>query len=126
VKATLRGPKEGTISNQIREALAYAPDLKLWRNAQVTRGGVRGGLGPGSADLVGILLVRNHNAAWFTGPNGVGRFFALEVKKPREEPSDAQRAWLAEVRGMGGFAAVVTSPAEAMKALERARKGASE
>jgi len=110
-------PREAAIQAAIREALGREPDLVLWRNnvglAQHGEHAVRYGLIEGSADLVGIL-----------GPQG--RFMALEVKRPRGKPTEAQELFLALVRRRGGFAAVVRSVEEAVAALARARAGACE
>lgn len=50
-------------------------------------------LGQGMADLCGML------------PDG--RYFALEVKRPGEKPSEAQRNFLESVRAAGGIGVVV-------------------
>lgn len=119
----------------------------------------RQGMIPGAADLIGILSVPGMPCAaacssckgrgWHVGEchprevcgdcdgNGraralLGRFIALEVKRPaapgrsRGRTSDDQDQWLALVRRMGGFAAVVSSVDEARAALARARRGESE
>jgi hypothetical protein len=129
---------EGQLSDAIREALAYEPGLRLFRNAQcaVVKSNrmVRGGLGNGSADLVGLLAP-------------TGRMVALEVKVPGEVPTAEQMsralakgaygrsredermleqgAWLHQIREHGGFAAYVSSVEEARAAIARARQGAT-
>lgn len=55
-----------------------------------------------------------------------GRFVALEVKCGNNKPTAKQRAFLALVRGVGGFAAVVRSVDEAVEAIGRAMKGERE
>lgn len=124
--AILREPKkprvdETAILHAIRERLGQEPDLVLWRNAQATgerwneKTGrttmFRGGLGEGTADLVGILAP-------------TGRLVALEVKSASGRVLEAQGQWLSLVRRMGGFAAIVRSVDEAVAAIERARMGA--
>ncbi len=119
--------KEGRIQDEIRLALGMEPDLVLWRNnvGQATAIDARGSErriaygvgGNGAADLLGIL-----------GPTG--RLVAFEVKTPGGR-TDARRAQAQEqfrvlVRGKGGFACVVRSASDAVAALERARKGATE
>ena len=119
-------PLEREVLSSIRLALGLEPDLVLWRNnvgvaTHVTTHVGRGlgtcrvvyGLCPGSADLVGLLA-----------PSG--RFLGLEVKRPGEKPTPAQVQWLDLVRGMGGFAAVVSSVDEALAAVARAGRGARE
>ena len=76
--------------------------------------------GPGGSDLIALVKL----------PSGLARFVALELKAPgaRTPPKRAalQAQFRALVRSAGGFAAVVTSEAEALAACERARMGASE
>lgn len=112
---------EAQISAAIRLALGSDPTLVLWRNnvgiAEHWNGQsvdtVRYGLAPGSADFIGVLLP-------------AGRFIALEIKSPTGRATPEQVNWLALVRRMGGFAAIVRSVDEARAAIERARGGASE
>lgn len=90
----------------------------LWRNntgaLEDKRGRlVRYGLCKGSADLIGILAP-------------TGRLVALEVKRPGERPTEEQERFLALVRSMGGFGAVVRDAYEANRAVERARMGGVE
>lgn len=112
---------ESAIQDAVRLALGAEVDLVLWRNnvgtaehwngQEVQR--VRYGLAPGSADLVGVLAP-------------TGRLFALELKAAKGRATPEQVQWLALVRRMGGFAAVVRDVAEARAALVRARGGAHE
>jgi hypothetical protein len=55
-----------------------------------------------------------------------GRFCALEVKAPRGKATEKQAAFLARVRELGGFGAVVRSVDEALAAVGRCREGMSE
>jgi hypothetical protein len=77
------------------------------------------GLGPGSADLVGIVRL----------DSGVGRAIAIEVKLPalgRLRAGDLrpdQARWLDVFGRLGGHAAVVHSVAEALAAVEACRAG---
>jgi hypothetical protein len=111
---TARRQGEGVISDAIRARLAWEPGLVLFRNSAAvvkSRGRFyKGGLGNGSADLVGCLA---------------GRFVALEVKVPGEEATKEQIEWAARVRAAGGFAAVVHGVEEAVAAVARARQGAA-
>lgn len=90
----------------------------------------RQGMIQGAADLIGILRLRSASLRPAAGLSEVGRFFALEVKRPSApgrpagKTSEEQGQWLALVRSMGGFAAVVSSVDEARAALDRARAGA--
>ena len=107
------------LTHPIRSALNRLPGVQVWRNNTgcvdlATGGKIVYGLGSGSADLVG--LVASHGLR-------LGRFFALEVKWPGKRPTKEQLAWSNVVRGMGGFAAVVTSVDEAIAAVERAMSG---
>lgn len=85
------------------------------------------GLGTGSADIVGIVMM------WHPpGAGNFGRAFALEVKLPsdgrlRGGTLDADQVrWLRIFRKFGGFAAVVRSELEARDAIVRCRAGESE
>lgn len=104
--------KEKHIQQEIRRALGIVEGLVLWRNNcgywHDGKRGIRYGLAEGSSDLVGICD---------------GRFFALEVKRPGEKPTEDQRKWMNVVRMHGGFATVVTSAEEALLAVERCRDG---
>jgi VRR-NUC domain len=109
---------ERDIQTRIRNTLGKCEDLALWRNNTgrwLDPNGrvVTFGLAVGSADLVGILA-----------PSG--RFIALEVKQPKGKAKPHQDQWLTIVRNLGGFAAVVTSEEEALRAIERARQGESQ
>jgi len=87
----------------------------------------RMGLVPGAADLIGILRTGGWSAITAGKPGGeprvLGRFFAFEVKNQDGVVKPEQSDWHALVRSMGGFVAVVRSEADAVAALERARKG---
>lgn len=109
---------EKDIQTRIRNTLGRCADLCLWRNNTGMLIDQRGqrvafGLSVGSSDLVGVL-----------SPHG--RFIALEVKRPGSKPTKEQQQWLALIRTMGGFAAVVTSEEEALCAIDRARQGHSQ
>lgn len=105
------------------------PDLVLWRNAIAKTSTwdpatgrekwVHAGLPVGSADLIGVLTIE------LAGMK-LGRFFALEVKRPGGAVRPEQIAWCALVRRMGGFAAMVDSVEAARAALLRARAGGCE
>ena len=110
--------RELDIQTRIRNTLGKCEDLALWRNNTGQLLDSRGrpvtfGLAVGSADLIGILAP-------------TGRFVALEIKQPRQKAKPHQDQWLAVVRSLGGFAAVVTSEEEALRAIERARQGESQ
>jgi hypothetical protein len=88
---------------------------------------VRYGLGVGSADLVGIITCPTYMTLDpFTDARPIGRAFALEVKRPGEEPTADQVKWMLAVRTLGGFACVVHSIEEACHAVDRCRRGESE
>lgn len=106
---------ERALMIRIRAAVASMEGILIWRNntgVDTTRG-VRYGLAVGSADLIGIVRTAS----------GVGRFLALEVKRPGERPTAEQRKWLAVVNRAGGVAVVVRSVEDAIKAIELARRG---
>ena len=121
--------RESGIKADIRIELGTEPDLTLWSNAKwegVAESGmyVSAGLPDGSPDLIGILMV----AVLIGGRTRmIGRFFALEVKKPgaytKPERVAAQARFAESIRRMGGFCAQVESKQEARAALLRARRG---
>lgn len=49
-----------------------------------------------------------------------GRFIALEVKRPGEEPSPVQRKRMRDLRSVGAIVAVVTSAEEAIEFVREA------
>jgi hypothetical protein len=108
---------ETQLQQDIRLELGRLPDFRLWRNttgvAQHGQHVQRFGLCVGSSDLIGILAP-------------AGRFVALEVKSATGRTTREQDMFLALIRRLGGFAAVVRSPQDAVAALKRARAGGSE
>lgn len=123
-RPALKG-SETQLVKAIRQALSLERDLVLYRNntgvlRDKTGRPVRYGLEVGSADLVGILRCQIRDSR----PNVVGRFIALEAKRDMSsEESEAQLAWTARVREMGGFCCTVRSVEEARAAIKRARAG---
>jgi len=104
----------------VREILAWArydPRVRLWRN-DVRPGGVglgRGvsGLGPGSPDLVGHVIM--------TLPDGrrIARALYVEVKRPGGGVlSPAQIAWLDRARADGALVVVARSLEDVLRALQ--------
>ena len=73
------------------------------------------GLCTGSSDLIGLRRVT-------VTPDMVGRqlavFTALEVKRPRQAPTEAQGKFLGMVHGMGGISGVVTNIDTARELLD--------
>ena len=105
---------EAEIQREILVAIGALPELRIKRcnvGLFYTRDGrpVRNGT-PGEADLQGVL-----------GPTG--RYFALEVKSPTGRQSRAQRIWEREYTKLGAFYRVVRSAAEALAALDDAKRG---
>lgn len=70
------------------------------------------GLGVGSPDLVGLL----------SGTDGIARWFAIEVKRPGEEPRPEQVKCHEVWRRRGALVYTAHSPEEARAALENARE----
>lgn len=91
---------ETDIVHDIIDALNGLPSTRVFRNNTGKRGGVRYGLAVGSSDIIGW--------AW-------GRFFAIEVKKPGERPTEKQQEFLNSVRFDGGYSCCVTSVQEALE-----------
>lgn len=106
-------PLESQVQREIELAIGALPGVLCLRNNVGRMLDARGrwfayGLGEGSPDLLCIVD---------------GRAVGLEVKRPggRAEPHQARchEQW----RAVGAFVAVVTSAAEALAAIERARRG---
>ncbi len=111
---------ESEILAEIMLALSLTPDVRVFRNnvglAKTERGtALRYGLGVGSADLIGSILVRVDK--WT-----IGRAVALEVKRPDWRVTAEQSAWLKTQRERGWVAEVVHSRHEAMQVVELARR----
>lgn len=108
------GPLERTIRDRTRLLVQERyPRSRLFVNAQFA-GEVEGrwvdaGLGDGSPDLIGYI-----------GPWGI--FLAFEVKRPGKvrahEHVAKQERWLAVAREEGAIAAIITSPEQAIEAIE--------
>ena len=121
IKLPKRKPRpvlERDVLQPIREALGRLDGVVVWRNNTGLLRDRRGipvafGLAIGSSDLVGIVRLNG---------TGIGRFFALEIKRPGEEPTDPQLDYLALVRKMGGFATWVDNVHAAVAAVCRARE----
>ena len=125
--------KEHGIQNTIRNALAgkcllfranvgqaWTGDAKRMPNGDILLKKPRPfstGLPPGFSDLFGLVPVK-------ITPDMVGQtvgvFVALEVKAERGKASPQQERFLKAVNDNGGRGAVVRSPEDAMRAVERA------
>ena len=114
--------READILRAVRLAVSALPGVVVWRNSVGAarypsgRRPVAYGMCRGASDLVAIIR----------RSDGAGVFAALEVKSARGRVAPDQQLFLDLVRRMGGFAAVVRSPEEAVAAVARARAGASE
>lgn len=84
---------EAALQRTILERLALVPRSLWMRNAQGGRT-YRTGLGPGSADIIGVYN---------------GQFVAIECKMPGEVLAPAQMAWSAWVTAAGGVTWVARS-----------------
>ncbi len=102
--------REKGIEIRIRVALAAAGVMVMKHHVD-NRGHKRTGLGLGVADLICIVPP-------------MGRFVAIEVKRPGYTPSDVrpdQRRWLAIVERFGAISGIATTVEEALAIVERAR-----
>lgn len=112
------GP-EAVVVRDILVWARYDPRVRLWRN-DVRPGGVglgRGvsGLGPGSPDLVGHVII--------TLPSGrrIARALYVEVKRPGGGIlSPAQIAWLDQARRDGAIVVVARDVADVIEAVDQA------
>lgn len=137
-----RAPKretETTISAAARAACNSLPGVRLWRNnvgklQDATGRYVEYGLAPGSADLVGSVLIRITVEVGETGQGRpltenrwIGRPFALEMKHPdrryaHREILIEQRKWHNAVRALGWYTGSnVASVEEALEHVKRAQ-----
>lgn len=123
---------ETSILQAIQVAINSRDDARVWRNtvggAKTDYGWVTYGLAEGSADLIGIVSCEYGDMSTFDAVGIVavksGRFLSLEIKRPgRARKAELQAAWARTVRAFGGYAAQVTSVAEALAAVEAARRG---
>lgn len=104
--------KEGAIQDAVMDILLRHPRVAF---AYVNTSGKikgRGGhwmtLGfPGLADITGMLKG--------------GRFFAIEVKQPGKEPTEAQQEFLDAIVSGGGVAGWVDAPEQALDILDAER-----
>lgn len=104
--------KAHTIATEaIRVALLQTGRIQLWLNSVGFDDRVKRpyGLGKGSADQIGQLVT-------------LARFCGFETKTGKARLSHEQRLWHAEAKRNGAFVCVVHTPAEAITALERARR----
>jgi hypothetical protein len=103
--AKLPHPLEAEILRQCLDYLALQPDFFTWRNntgafrIPNALGGktrfVRAGL-VGSSDILGVMAPR-------------GRLVAIEIKRPGNNPTEAQYTFLELVNRLGGLSCVVRS-----------------
>lgn len=125
---------ETELVHSIIRALHARDGVQVWRQntgrlRDMNGRAVSFGLCVGSSDIIGIVLTESVSLLTRDAPvlrdsvvnARIGRFFALEVKKHGERPTDVQEKFLEVVRKVGGFASWVTSIAEALAALDRAR-----
>jgi hypothetical protein len=124
---------EGEIKRDILSALARVDGIRMAINANGVTKDERGntftyGLGPGSADLVGIATSHMHrrvadmpHGAAFE-PVTVGRVVGIEVKKPggstTAKRKRMQDAWIATVKRLGGIAGYARSVEDALALVE--------
>ena len=90
--------KEASIENDILQYLNYMGGY-FWR----THSGKYPPTEKGISDINGLRG---------------GVFYAVEVKKPGEKPTDAQNAYMVRVRGNKGRAFVATSVADVQEAMK--------
>jgi hypothetical protein len=107
---------EQDLTRSIIESVNASGLAHVWRNhpgmVKVRRAWMH--LAPkGSADIIGYLL------------DGSARLVGLEVKLPKEKPTELQDEWRARVLAAGGVAAIVRSVAEALDVLRAASRRAA-
>lgn len=117
---------ENELQRRIRLALGREPDAVLWRNnvgvasffaERIQR--VEYGLCKGSSDLIGLVsLVVTPDMVGRT----LGRFTAIEIKKPGGRSTQEQRLFRDLVLKLGGHAEIVNGEQGATEALKKARE----
>src|SRR3989304_190556 len=119
---------ESEITREILRACNLLPGVTLWRvNSRVLRMPgekgrsrlVRFGGMKGMSDLIGwrmitVTMIARDQSSW---PGRYAVWVALEVKRPGQDATAEQQAFLDAGRVAGGLAAVVHSAAEAVEAL---------
>lgn len=110
-------PRETEIQNDIRVSLSERGAI-IWRNnvglAKYADGSVvkYGLCNPGGSDLIGIIPV-------LITPDMVGstlgRFVAVEVKRPGKHPTEDQENFIRVISENGGIAGIATTPEEALR-----------
>jgi hypothetical protein len=110
----MKGPRvlERQVKRACQEALA-ARRIFAWRT---NSGGMKNPRGQyvqfagvsGLADLIGLLAP-------------TGRFLAVEVKRPGEQPTDEQRAFLNRVNDAGGLGIWTDDPDDMLDQIEKGR-----
>jgi len=134
---------EKDIQDEIRSALSGHPGVTLFRNnsgrvwislaelvgigipppiaqrvveyCRKKFGNLRFGLGEGSADLIGSVLVPVRLESDPSRVIHIARALAIEVKRPGEKQSDDQVKWMSYVTSKGWLGEVCTSKEEAAK-----------
>jgi hypothetical protein len=119
-----------SLVHPIRAALNAMPGVRVFPNVQGfdSLRKFKYGLGPGSADLVGLVTMAPDTHC-MAGP--IARLIGIECKMPgRDKANPAtvadQERWRKMVHELGGFACVVHSVTEAVEAVARCRAGAVE
>jgi len=126
---------EGEIKRDILSALARVPGVRMTINANGVTTDARGntityGLGPGSADLVGIATSTISEVCGFVGEDErpcavdrvIGRVVGIEVKRPGGHTDPKRRrlqdAWIATIKRLGGIAGYAYSVEDALALVE--------
>ena len=111
-------PSEQAIQSDVRLVLGLDPDVVLWRNSVGSPPRatvhVRYGVCVESSVLIGIVT------ASFDCIH-IGRFLALEIKRPDARPTKDQISFLRLVQSRGGVAAVISSPSQAVALVAQAK-----
>lgn len=103
---------EGTVKENVFEALKLRPNIKAWNNPtggyQLPSGGWLMYGKKGSGDILGLIRL----------PCGIAAFLSIETKSKRGVEADHQRAFRDEVNAMGGCAIVAKSAVEALAGID--------
>ncbi len=117
---------ERDVQSDVRKALATAGVLHWRNNTGVLRDErgipVRYGLAEGSADLIAVVPTQLRCIHCHGQLPPIGRFVAIECKRPGESATTEQSHWLGLVEREHGTVTVAWSVPIAMAAVETARR----
>ena len=112
-------PSEYAIRHDVRLVLGLDRDVVVWRtnlgsHARPIDCDILQAVSAATSGLIGVVN------ATYDGVR-VGRFIALEIKRPDARPTKDQLAFLRLVQNQGGVAALISSPSQAVAVVAQAK-----